>query len=125
MENGQLYLEIRGQRVYDPTKVRYRASDVDLDTYRDYEQSVLRRNIRRTDVRKLELSWENIPYIEAQKILQLVKVTRNNENFQVTFSSLENGRRTMTVYPGDRDYELLSTVDGVICSAFNVNLIEV
>lgn len=101
-------LYIAGVKVHDPADVK--VSRYDLSKAGRTASGKMTMDIVRAGVRRVDVTWRNIPDAELQKILSLLA---NHKPFFTLQYPDAGGQKTMTCYVGDIVTSLYHTIGGV------------
>lgn len=102
-------------------------SDLDVDSGRNINDGVMVRNRIRSEIHKLEFSYDLMTYEEAKPILNAIEP----KEFNVTFFSLEKGKMiTRKMFCGDKTYSYTAAIPNgktdfeIVVKDLKFNLIE-
>lgn len=113
---------INGKEIKCPSSFQYTLSDLDVDSYRDFNGNLVRNRVA-TKV-QLTLTWKS-GAMDVQSMSTLLKAF-DNEFFQVTYFDLREGKmRTSVFYASDKVGQMYSYIDGVpVFKEISLTLIE-
>lgn len=82
-------------------------SDLDVESGRNVNGGVMERNRIRSDIHKLEFSYDILTYDVARDILQAIKPS----SFNVEFFAIDLGKRiTKKMYVGDKSFQWIMAI---------------